>query len=636
MKRRTVTNTAKAGAGRRTVRSTMAAALVRFLRAQYIERDGVEHRLVHGVAGIFGHGNVTGLGQALEEHGGRDLPYFQPKNEQAMVHMATAFAKARRRLGTWACTTSVGPGATNMVTGAATATVNRLPVLLLPGDVFANRLPAPVLQQLEHPHSMDTSVNDCFRPVSRYWDRIQRPEQILAALPEAMRVLASPVETGAVTLCLPEDVQTEAYDYPMSFFAKKVYRVLRPQCSTADIAAAAALVRAARQPLIVAGGGVHYADAAAALAALVDRTGIPVGVTQAGKGALPDTHAACLGAIGATGTSAAAELARQADVVLLIGTRLSDFTTASKTLFQHPDVRFVSIQINPFDAHKHGALPLVGDARAVLEQLVQALQGHRVGAGWAKRIGAARGVWERQRQELVQSGNGAGRLTQSEVIRIVNEFATSETTLVHAAGGLPGDLHKLWRAASTEAYHSEYGYSCMGYEIAGALGVKLAHPEREVLALVGDGSYLMLHTELVTALQEDLKITVVLLDNGGYQCIHGLQRACGSRSFGNEFRRRDPESQRLEGECVAVDFAANARSLGAVGLRAETAAELQTALATARAERRSVLVHVPVETRALPGFAWWDVPVAEVSGQEDVREERRRYEAARRKRVFHA
>jgi len=622
-------------ASQETVRLSMAAALVRFLTAQYIERDGVEHRLIHGVAGIFGHGNVAGLGQALEEHGGAELPFIQPKNEQGMVHMAVAFAKARHRLGALACTTSVGPGATNMVTGAATATVNRLPVLLLPGDVFANRLPAPVLQQLEHPHSMDTSVNDCFKPVSRYWDRIQRPEQLLAALPEAMRVLASPSETGAVTLCLPEDVQAEAWDYPARFFAKKVYRVPRPRCSPDEIAAVAALVRAGKRPLLVAGGGVHYAEARVALREFVETTAIPVGVTQAGKGALPDAHPSCLGAIGVTGTAATASLAREADVVLLVGTRLGDFTTASKTLFQNPAVRFVAIQINAFDAHKHGALPLVGDARAILQDLRAALQGYSVCPGYAAEIVTARAAWERCRQALVHPPAASRSLVQSEVIRIVNETVPEHATVVHAAGGLPGDLHKLWRSRDVDDYHAEYGYSCMGYEIAGALGVKLARPDREVFALVGDGSYLMLHTELVTALQEDLKITIVLLDNGGYQCIHGLQRACGGNSFGNEFRRRSQANGRLEGERLEIDFAQNARSLGAVGLRAENEDELVAALAAASSEKRSVLIHVPVEPSPLPGFAWWDVPVAEASDETSVQDERRRYEEARRKRIFY-
>jgi 3D-(3,5/4)-trihydroxycyclohexane-1,2-dione acylhydrolase (decyclizing) len=618
----------------KTARLTTAAAIVRFLKAQHVRHDGVEHRLVHGVAGIFGHGNLTGIGQALEEDGGAALPYYQPKNEQAMVHLAVAFAKARRRLGTLACTTSVGPGATNLVTGAATATVNRLPVLLLPGDVFANRIPAPVLQQLEHPLSQDTSVNDCLRPVSRYWDRIQRAEQLLAALPEAMRVLASPVETGAVTICLPEDVQTEAWDYPEHFFEPRVYEVPRPGCDPSAVAAAAALVRAARHPFLVAGGGVHYSDAGAALAAFVESTGIGAGMTQAGKGTLLDSHPLCLGGVGVTGTAAANFVARDADLVLLVGTRLSDFTTASKTLFQDPAVRFVAVQIDPRDAHKHGALPLVGDARIVLEALGEALAGWTVSEGYRREVADYRSAWELMRAELVATRDEAATpLLQGEVIGIVNELAGTNATIVHAAGGLPGDLHKLWQCRDAHDYHSEYGYSCMGYEIAGAVGVKLARPERDVYALVGDGSYLMLHTEIVTALQEGLKITVVLIDNGGYQCIHGLQRHSGGRSFGNEFRRRD--GSRLDGDFVPVDFAANARSLGAAAWRAETAAQLRAALEAARLETRAGLIHVLVEPRALPGYAWWDVPTAEVSAVASVQEARSQYERNLERQRFH-
>jgi len=611
-----------------TVRLTVAAALVSFLKRQFIERDGTRHRLVHGVAGIFGHGNVTGVGQALAEHGGVDLPFYQSKNEQAMVHMAIAYAKARARLGTLACTTSVGPGATNMVTGAATATINRLPVLLLPGDVFAHRIPSPVLQQLEHPHSQDTSVNDCFRPVSRYWDRIGRPEQLLRALPEAMRVLASPIETGAVTLCLPEDVQTEAFDWPRAFFDERIWNVPRPRADAARIAAAAALLRTARAPFVIAGGGVHYSGATAALRAFVDATGIAVGMTQAGMGALLDSHSLCLGGVGVTGTAAANACARRADVVLAIGTRLSDFTTASKTLFEHPDVRFVSVQIHPGDAVKHAALALEGDAAAVLVDLGAAVSDWTTTASYRESIAVAQHDWDATRRSYVAAPLAAGApLRQAEVIGLLNEVLPANATIVHAAGGLPGDLHKLWRCRDPYAYHSEYGYSCMGYEIAAALGVALASPEREVVALVGDGSYLMLHTELVTAVQEDRKILVVLLDNGGYQCIHGLQRACGGRSFGNEFRQRTPAG--LEGARVPVDFAANARSLGCDAWTVTERAALPAALAAARATRRPALVHVHVEAQSLPGTAWWDVPVAAVSNDASVRTARRDYEHAR-------
>lgn len=613
-----------------TLRLTAAQALLRFLRQQYVARDGAEHRLIHGVFGIFGHGNVAGLGEALERYVSDGLPYFQPKNEQAMVHVAAAFAKARRRLGTFACTTSVGPGATNLVTGAAAATINRLPVLLLPGDVFADRAPAPVLQQLEWPQSMDVSVNDCLRPVSRYWDRLNRPEQLLAALPEAMRVLADPAETGAVTLCLPQDVQAEAFDYPAEFFRKRVIQVARQPCAPEALAEAARLLRAARRPLIVAGGGIRYSEAEAELLRLARATGIPVATTQAGKGSLPGSEPACLGGLGVTGTSAANRVAREADLVLAVGTRLSDFTTASKTQFQGRGVRVVGLNVNAADAHKLGALALVGDARRGLAALARSLKGWSVPPAHARAARAARAAWDRTRRELVAPAGGS-RLAQAEVIEVLNRTLDADCTVVHAAGGLPGDLHKLWRSRGPDDYHSEYGYSCMGYEIAGALGVKLAQPERSVFALVGDGSYLMLHQELATAVQEGLAITVVLLDNHGYRCIHNLQRSTGSAGFGNEFRRREAATRSLTGARLSIDFAANAASLGAEAFLAPDAASLERALRKARGLGRPALIHVPVDPeRALPGYSWWDVPVAEVSLEKRTRAARRRYEAARR------
>ena len=621
---------------KKTVTLNMAAALVKFLQQQYVSRDGVEHRLIHGVWGIFGHGNVTGFGQALEEHGGRALPYFQAKNEQAMVHAAVAFAKTRRRLGTFACTSSIGPGATNMLTGAAVATVNRLPVLLLPGDIFANRLPGPVLQQLEYPGSQDVSVNDCFRPVSRYWDRLNRPEQLLAALPEAMRILADPAETGAVTLAMPEDVQAESYAYPAHFFEKRVHVIERPAVSSSALRAAADLLRRARRPLLIAGGGVHYSEATAALAAFATATGIPVAVTQAGKGAILDEHPACVGAIGVTGTAAANALALEADLVLTVGTRLSDFTTASKTQFQNPRVRFLAVNIHAGDAHKHGALPLVGDARTILGQLTRTLAGWRVPSAWAGTVARLRDRWDATRAALVAPKRGVP-LTQAQVIEEVNQACDADTTMIHAAGGLPGDLHKLWRSRAPDDYHAEYGYSCMGYEIAGAVGIKLAAPQRRVIAFVGDGSYLMLHTEIVTAVQEGLDLTIVLVDNHGFGCIHGLQRGCGGNSFGNEFRARSRSSSRLEGGFAPVDFVKNAESLGASAVRAGSPAELRAALAAARSVRgvRLICVEVPADVR-LPGYSWWDVPVSATSRLPAVRAARAAYDrAVRRQRFFH-
>jgi 3D-(3,5/4)-trihydroxycyclohexane-1,2-dione acylhydrolase (decyclizing) len=602
----------------KTIRLTAAAAIVRFLREQYIERDGVEHRLIHGVFGIFGHGNVTGLGQALEEHGGTGLPFFQPKNEQGMVHTAVAFSKTLNRLGTYACTTSVGPGATNMITGAATATINRIPVLLLPGDIFAGRGPNPVLQQLEHPGSMDVSVNDCFRPVSRFWDRINRPEQLIQSLPEAMRVLADPVETGAVTLCLPQDVQAESFDFPVSLFAKKVHRVRRPVCDAQDLQEAVAALKAAERPLILAGGGVKYSEAEGALQALVEQCGIPVGVTQAGKGSLRESHPQCMGGIGVTGTPAANVLAEQADVVVAVGTRLSDFTTASKTQFKREGVRFIHLNIGSFDAHKHNALALIGDARVGLEALAAALEGHRVSRPYAEEIATVGTAWESEREEIVRA-RGGELLSQAEVIRILNEYTDANATVVHAAGGIPGDIHKLWRSHGNTDYHSEYGYSCMGYEIAGALGVKLAAPDREVYAFLGDGSFLMLSNELLTAVQEGRKITVVLNDNQAFGCIHNLQRGSGGRSFGNEFRHR--AGDRLEGAPLGVDFVKLAEGLGAWAVQARTEAEVKAALADARSQDGCCLIHIPVDPDVgVPGHSWWDVPIAAVSEIPSVNE----------------
>jgi 3D-(3,5/4)-trihydroxycyclohexane-1,2-dione acylhydrolase (decyclizing) len=622
----------------KTTRITTATAIVRFLQAQYVARDGQEHRLINAVCGIFGHGNVTGLGQALEEHGGRELPYLQPKNEQAMVHTAIAYAKTRRRLGALACTSSVGPGATNMITGAATATINRLPVLLLPGDIFANRRPAPVLQQLEFPASQDTSVNDCFRPVSRYWDRINRPEQILTAFPEAMRVLADPAETGAVTIALPEDVQSEAFDCPVSFLEKRVHEIVRATPPAARLATAAALIRSAKRPLIVAGGGVHYSEATDALAAFAEAIGAPVAVTQAGTGALLESHALGLGALGVTGTLAANRIAASADVIIVVGTRLSDFTTASKTQFQDPGVRFVAINVNAGDAAKHGALALVGDARATLTALGRALRGWRANPAHGRSIRQAKEAWQRAWDIMTTPRKPAGdaRLRQSEVIRVLNECCDERSTVVHAAGGIPGDIHKLWRGKTATDYHSEYGYSCMGYEIAGALGVKLADPAREVYAFLGDGSYLMLNHEIVTAIQEGLKITVVLNDNQSFGCIHNLQRACGGRSFGNEFRHRSRRTGRLEGPALPVDFAANARSLGATVYTAVDAASLRRALTAARDQPNTCFIYVPISPDSnVRGYSWWDVPPAEVSGVAGVRDARARYDQAVKRRRFY-
>jgi 3D-(3,5/4)-trihydroxycyclohexane-1,2-dione acylhydrolase (decyclizing) len=619
-----------------TIRMTMAQAVVRFLANQFVSRDGREQRFFAGMWGIFGHGNVTGLGQALEEVG-QDLPYHRPQNEQAMVHSAIAYAKMKNRLQTFACTSSVGPGATNMITGAATASVNRLPVLLLPGDIFANRLPHPVLQQLENPASQDVSVNDCFRPVSKFWDRISRPEQLLSSLPEAMRILTDPAETGAVTLAMPEDTQTESYDYPARFFEKRVHRVVRAVAPESEIRLAADLIAAAQRPLIIAGGGVIYSEATAALSDFADTLGIPVCETQAGKGALPWSHPWNVGPVGSNGGLAANRLAAAADLVIAVGTRLSDFTTASRTAFQHPDVRFLGLNVSAMDAHKAGAFPLVCDAREGLVSLLGALRERdfRIDAAYGDQVERLKAEWNRAVDQL-RAVETPASLTQANVIGIVNDASEPRDVIVCAAGGLPGDLLKLWRPVDPKSYHLEYGYSCMGYEIAGGLGAKMAAPSREVYVMVGDGSYLMLHTEIVTSIQEGYKLTIVVTDNGGFQCIRGLQMSAGSPAFGNELRYRDKTTNRLDGDFLPIDFAANAESLGAIGIRATSESELRAALDRARSEARTVVIHVPIQKDArVPGFeSWWDVPVAEVSAEAGVRAALAAYEDARARQRF--
>jgi 3D-(3,5/4)-trihydroxycyclohexane-1,2-dione acylhydrolase (decyclizing) len=597
-----------------TERMTMAQALVRFLAVQSTERDGVTQRLFGGVFGIFGHGNVAGVGQALHQMSDR-LRYYQCRNEQAMVHTAAAFAKMSNRLRTLACTTSIGPGATNMVTGAAGATINRLPVLLLPGDIFANRRPAPVLQQLESPQTQDISVNDCFKPISRYWDRIVRPEQLITSLPEAMRVLTSPAETGAVTLSLPQDTQTEAFDYPTSLFEPRVWRVQRPRGDQESLARAAAAIRASRRPLIIAGGGVLYSEAGDALRRFAEATGIGVAETQAGKSAMRWDHPLALGAIGVTGGSAANELAKEADLVIAVGTRLSDFTTMSKAAFGDPDVAFIGINVCEFDAFKHGAVAVIADARVALHELTALVHGYATDPAYRDRVASRLDAWRREVDRLVAASSSAP-FPQREVLGIVNDWAGPRDVVVAAAGSVPGDLHKLWRAREPNTYHLEYGYSCMGYEIAGGLGVKMADPTREVIVMVGDGSYLMMAQEIVTSVQEGYKLTIVLLDSGGYASIGGLSRSVGSEGFGTQYPP------------LPVDLAENARSLGAVVHRANTVGELRDALQAARGAERTTVVYVPVDPAAgVPSYdAWWDVPVAEVSEQAAVRDARANWE----------
>ena len=612
-------------------RLTMAQALVRFLSSQRVERDGRENRFFEGCFGIFGHGNVTGIGQALAEQP-ELLTYYQARNEQGMVHTAAGFARMRNRLATLACTTSIGPGATNMLTGAAAATINRVPVLLLPGDVFASRRPDPVLQQLESPGRGELSVNDCFQPVCRYWDRIQRPEQLVPAALAAMRVLTSQADTGAVMLALPQDVQAEAFDYPAEFLEDRVWHIGRPLPDAAALDRAVEMIRTAKRPLIIAGGGVIYAEATDVLRLLVDATGIPVGETQAGKGSLPFDHPSAMGGVGATGTFAANRVAAQADLVIGVGTRYSDFTTASKTAFQDAGLRFININVAEADSHKLGGLALTGDARATLEALVERLQGWAVADEYRQRCTKLHAEWDEEVSRLYHLGH-AGLPAQSEVLGAVNDLSGPRDVVVCAAGSMPGDLHKLWRTRDAKGYHVEYGYSTMGYEIAGGLGVKLADPAREVYVLVGDGSYLMMAQELVTSIQEGLKLTVVLVDNQGFASIGGLSRSKGTAGFGTRYRYRSDgslgdDSGRREGKPLPVDLALNAQGLGAHVIRARNVEELRDALVEAKAIDQTVLIHVPADRyEGVPSYeSWWEVPVAEVSVSDDVQKARREHE----------
>jgi len=613
-----------------TRRLTAGQAIVEFMAQQYTSLDGDEQQFFGGVFAIFGHGNVAGLGQALLQSKDR-LRCYLPRNEQAMVHTAVGYAKMANRRRTLACTSSIGPGATNMLTGAAVATINRLPVLLLPGDIFATRGPAPVLQQLESSSSQDVSVNDCFKPVSRYWDRINRPEQLITALPEALRILTSPAETGAVTLCLPQDVQTEAFDYPEALFRKRVWTITRPRPDRSRLEQAATLLRAAQSPLIVAGGGAIYSEATEALARFARDTGIAVVETMAGKGALPFDHPQALGAVGVTGALGANRFARDADVVIVVGSRLSDFTTASKTAFQHPNVTFIAVNITGFDAGKHQALPLVGDAKATLEEWLPLMQGWQTSSAYRERLAAEKAAWETE-VDRIYAGNNSSVLSQGEVIGLLNEFTGPRDVIVNAAGSAPGDLHKLWRSRDPKQYHLEYGYSTMGYEIPAGVGVKMAAPEREVYVLIGDGSYLMMAQEIVTSIQEGVRLTILVLDNHGFASIGGLSKAVGCAGFATEYRRRDERTGELDGDLLAVDFTANAESLGAIAVRACTPATVRAALHAARSADRTTAIVIPVDREQRVGGyeSWWDVPIAEVSTLDEVERARADYVKARK------
>lgn len=627
------------------IRLTTAQALIRFLSVQEIEHDGERHRLFPGVFGIFGHGNVAGLGQALQQEA-EAMPYTQARNEQAMVHMAVGYTRQMNRHRIMACTSSVGPGATNMVTGAALATINRLPVLLLPGDTFAGRGPSPVLQQIEVEHDATVSVNDAFRPVSVFFDRISRPEQLYTAAMEAVRILTDPALTGAVTLALPEDVQSEAQDFDNAFLEPRVWRIERRPPAPGAIAEAVAAIREARNPVIVSGGGTIYSEATAELARFAEATGIPVAETQAGRGSLVSAHELSLGAVGATGTLAANRIARDADLVIGVGTRYSDFTTASNTVFQNPLVRFVNLNVTGLDAWKRGAVPVLGDARESLIALTEAVGDYRVPEEWTRTIAAEMAEWFGISDAIRADGEGRP-LKQAAVIAAVNDAAGEDGVMVCAAGSTPGDLHKLWRATHPKAYHVEYGYSCMGYEVPGAIGVKLAAPERPVFSIVGDGSWLMLPGELVTAVAERVGIVVVLIDNHGYGSIGALSRSLGQAGFGTHYRARESRAQvtdSLSGEGpvgdsgpLPVDLAANAESLGAEVIRAGSMDELRAALAANRNPDHPVVIFTETDRyQGVPDFeSWWEVPPAEVSRDSAVAEAREAWEEMRRKQRLH-
>lgn len=611
----------------KTIKLTSAQAVIQYLDQQYVSRDGKETKFFAGCFGIFGHGNVAGIGQALHQY--EKFPFYQCRNEQSMVHSAAAFSKVKKRLSTFACTTSIGPGATNMLTGAATATINRLPVLLLPGDFFSSRSGGTLLQQLEHPTSPDISVNDCFKPVSKYWDRINRPEQLIYSLPEIMRTLISPSDTGAVTLAMPHDVQTQAYDFPAKMFEKKVWQMPRNRPDINLLQEAAALIKGAKKPVIISGGGVLYSDAENVLNKFAEKTGIPVGETYAGKGAIRYDKPYALGGLGATGTIGGIEIANEADVVIGIGTRYGDFITGSRSIFKNPNVKFININVCDMDGFKMGGLPLKGDAKVTLQELSKLLKGYEVTKTYRKRIERLNKEWELEVQRIYREANDdTPPIHQGAVLSTLNDFMDDKDIVVNAAGSMPGDLHKLWRTTNPYGFHVEYGNSCMGYEIAGGLGVKMAAPDREVYVLCGDGSYLMLNQEIVTSVQEGYKIIIVLSNNDGYASIGSLSESIGNERFGTKYRYRDEKTGQLTGGLLPVDIGKNAESLGAIVFKATDKESLIDALEKAKKTDRTTMVYVDTELeRTIPGYnAWWEVPIAEVSTQKDVKEKRKDYE----------
>ena len=608
-----------------TIRLTTSQALVRYLMSQHVDVDGEQTPFFAGMWGIFGHGNIGGVAEALQEAGPR-FPYYLGRNEQGMVHAAIAYAKLKRRRQAFACLTSIGPGATNMITGAATATINRLPVLLISGDTFTERLQDPVLQQLESEHAGDVTANDAFRPVVRYWDRITRPEQLIASLPAVMRTLTSPADTGAAFLALPQDLQTFAFDYPEELFEPRVWPIGRQRADARQLARAAKWIREAKRPMIIAGGGVRYSDAHDALRRFVERTGIPVGETHAGKGALPYDHPLSLGGAGVAGTKAANVVAEDADLIIGVGTRFTDFVTSSKTAFQNPDVRFVNVNVFEHDAIKHAAVPLVGDARAVIEDLDALLAGFETASDFREEVARLNAEWNTEVERLYDLG--ISPISQGEIIGLVEASTEPRDVVVTSAGSLPGDLLKLWRCRDADSYQVEYGYSVMGYEIAGGVGAKLADPDREVYVMVGDGSFLMMNTEIATAVQEGLKIIVVVIDNLGYSSVGRVSEQVGSEGFGCHFRARGA-SGLYDGESLSVDFEAMCRGMGAQTIRAETRDELEAALAQARAADVTTCIYVPTDWHErVPGYAscWWDMATAQVSTIPAIGEARAEYE----------
>jgi len=610
----------------KTKRLTVAQATIKFLKNQFSKRDNIELPFFAGCFGIFGHGNVAGLGEALKNN--PDFKYYQIRNEQSMVHAAAAYAKMKNRLQTFACTSSIGPGATNMITAAAGATINRLPVLLLPGDFFSKRTATPLLQQLESSSSNDISVNDCFKPISKYWDRINRPEQLASALMESMRVLSSPSETGSVTLCMPHDVQTEALDFPSELFEKRIWYVPRNVPDSYLLEKAVEMIKNSKNPMLVAGGGVIYSEAENILTNLAESTGIPVVETFAGKGSLHYKHELNLGAIGATGTKGANEIASNSDLVIGVGTRYSDFITASKSAWQNPNVSFININVAEVDVYKNSGIPLQGDARDTLKILLEKLKDFKTEKKYTDKIINYNKEWD-SIVEIAYEPINKKKPLQSEYVGALNKFIDDKDVLVCASGSLPGDLHKLWRTKNSKGFHLEYGYSCMGYEIPGGLGAKMADPKREVYVMCGDATYLMLPSDLITTIQEGYKIIMILINNNGYASIGSLSESVGGEGFGTHFKFRNQKNDKIEGDRLPVDLAANAESLGAKVYRPKGIDEFNDALVKAKKNDQTSVIYVEtVRDRKLDGYSysWWEVPVPEISISEDVKKARKKYE----------